>query len=135
LQAPHVLKEVDKAQARRGGIVTYTIRYDNDSPSAPEAFQIVDSIPAGSVYVMNSAELDNQPHTGAAFSVWYYDGSTWQDSTWDDDPNHHPQRIKWVASADLGPDDNSELTDTGAVCDGEFPDSDSGIVRFRVIVE
>lgn len=134
LQAPRVLKEVDKIQAKRGEIITYTIKYDNDSPSSVEDLVIVDEIPAASTYVIDSAEIDNQPHTGATVTVWYFDGSSWQDSDWDNQGNS-PQKIRWVFDRELGRQENSEGTDTTTTCDSDFPDADSGIVKFRVKVE
>ena len=134
LQAPRVLKEADKLQAKKGEIITYTIKYDNDGPSLVEDLVIVDEIPAGSAYVTDSAEIDNQPHTGAAVTVWYFDGSSWQDSNWDNLGNS-PQKIRWMFDKELGAQDNNEGTDTATACDGDFPDTDSGVVKFRVRVE
>lgn len=134
LQAPRVLKEVDKLQAKKGEIVTYTIKYDNDGPSVVEDLVIIDEIPTGTSYVMDSAEIDNQPHTGATITVWYFDGSSWQDSDWDNQGNP-PQKIRWMFNQDLAAQDNSEGTDTTTTCDGDFPDTDSGIVKFRVKVD
>lgn len=134
LQAPRVLKETDKLQAKKGEIITYTIKYDNDGVSAVEDLVIIDEIPVGSTYVMDSAEIDNQPHTGASVTVWYFDGSSWQDSNWDNQGNS-PQKIRWVFDQDLGAQENSEGTDTTTACDGDFPDTDSGIVKFRVKVD
>lgn len=134
LQAPRVLKETDKLQAKKGEIVTYRIKYDNDGPSVVEDLVIIDEIPTGTSYVTDSAEIDNQPHTGAAVTVWYFDGSSWQDSDWDNQGNS-PQKIRWMFNQDLTAQDNSEGTDTTTTCDGDFPDTDSGIVKFRVRVE
>lgn len=134
LQAPRVIKEADKLQAKRGEIITYTIKYDNDGPSVVEDLVIIDEIPAATTYVMDSAEIDNQPHTGASVTVWYFDGSSWQDSNWDNQGNS-PQKIRWVFDRELGVQDNNEGTDTATTCDGDFPDTDSGIVKFRVRVE
>lgn len=136
LQAPRVLKETDKLQAKKGEIITYTIKYDNDGVSAIEDLVIIDEIPAGSIYEIDSAEIDidNQPHTQATVTVWYFDGSSWQDSNWDNQGNS-PEKIRWMFDQDLGAQENSEGTDTTTVCDGDFPDTDSGIVKFRVRVE
>lgn len=134
LQAPRVLKEADKLQAKRGEIITYTIKYDNDGPSLVEDLVSRDEIPAGTTYVIDSAEIDNQPHTGASVTVWYFDGSSWQDSEWDNQGNS-PQKILWDFDRELGAQDNNEGTDTTTACDGDFPDTDSGIVKFRVRVE
>lgn len=135
IQSPRVLKEVDKLQAKKGEIVTYIIKYDNDGLSAVEDFVIIDDIPIGTTYVRDSAEIDNQPHTGATVTVWYFDGSSWQDSGWDDQGNNLPQRIRWTFVQSLSAQDNSESTDTLSACDGDFPDADSGVVKFRVRVE
>ncbi|MDO9028214.1 MAG: DUF11 domain-containing protein [Candidatus Roizmanbacteria bacterium] len=134
LQAPRVLKEVDKPQAKRGEIITYTIKYDNDGTSVVEDFVIIDDIPTNTTYVTDSAEINNQPHTGAAVTVWYFDGSSWQDSNWDNQGNS-PQKIRWMFDRELGAQDNSEGTDTTSSCDGDFPDADSGVIKFRVRVE
>jgi len=134
LQAPRVLKETDKLVAKKGEVITYTIKYDNDGPSPVEDLVIIDEIPAGAIYLIDSAEIDNQPHTQATVTVWYFDGSSWQDSDWDNQGNS-PQKIRWVFDQDLGAQDNSEGTDTTTACDGDFPDTDSGIVKFRVRVE
>jgi len=134
LQAPRVLKEVDKLQAKKGEIATYTIEYDNDGPSTVEDLVIIDEIPTGTTYVIDSAEIDNQPHTGASVTVWYFDGSSWQDSNWDNQGGV-PLKIRWMFNGDLGAQDNNEGTDTTTTCDGDFPDTDSAIVRFRVRVE
>ncbi|MDP3297137.1 MAG: hypothetical protein Q8N09_06025 [Thermodesulfovibrionia bacterium] len=135
LQAPRVLKEVDKLQAKKGEIVTYTIKYDNDGPSVVEDFVIIDDIPAGSSYLTDSAEIDNKPHTGATVTIWYFDGSSYQDSDWDNQGNNLPQKIRWMFDRELGAQDNSEGTDTTNSCNGDFPDADSGVVKFRVRVE
>ena len=135
LHAPHVLKEVDKSQAEKGEIITYTIQYDNDSPQVAENFVIEDEIPTGTSYVTDSAEINNQPHSGSSVSVWYFDGLTWQDSSWDNQIENHVQKIRWVFNANLGAQENSEGTDATTTCDGEFPDVDSGLVKFRVQVE
>jgi len=134
LQAPRVLKETDKLQAKKGEIVTYTIKYDNDGPSVVEDVVIIDEIPTGTSYVTDSAEIDNQPHTGAVVTVWYFDGSSWQDSNWDNQGNS-PEKIRWVFNQDLSAQDNSEGTDTTTSCDGDFPDTDSGRVKFRAKVD
>jgi len=135
LQAPRVIKEVDKLQAKKGEVITYTIKYDNDSPSKVENLVIIDDIPAQTSYIVDSAEIDNQPHTGATVTVSYFDGSSWQDSSWDNEAGHVPQKIRWMFDKDLGSQDNDEGTDTGTAADGEFPDNDSGVVKFRVKVE
>ncbi len=135
LQAPRVLKEVDKSEAKRGEIITYTIRYDNDTPQIIEDLVIVDEMPTGTVYVTDSAETDNHPHTPAVTTVWYFDGSSWQDSNWDNQEGNKPLKIRWIFTQTLGAHDNSEGTDTPTDCDGEFPDTDSGILKFRVRVE
>ena len=134
IQAPWVFKEADKTQAKKGEIVTYTIKYDNDGSSAVEDLVIIDEIPAGTTYVTDSAEIDNQPHTGATLTVWYFDGSSWQDSDWDNEGNS-PQKIRWMFDTDLAAQENSEGTDTTTAYDGDFPDTDSGIVKFRVRIE
>jgi len=134
LESPRVLKEADKLIAKKGEIITYTIKYDNDGPSLVEDLVIIDEIPAGAIYLTDSAEIDNQPHTGATVTVWYFDGSSWQDAYWDNEGNS-PQRIRWVFDRSLGAQDNSEGLDTNTNCDGDFPDTDSGIVKFRVRVE
>lgn len=134
LQAPRVLKEVDKLQAKKGEIVTYTIKYDNDGPSVVEDLVIIDEIPTGTTYIIDSAEIDNQPHIGATVTVWYFDGVSWQDSDWDNQGGV-PLKIRWMFNGDLGAQNNSEGTDTTTACDGKFPDTDAGIVRFRVRVE
>jgi len=134
LDAPRVLKEVDKLHAKKGEIVTYTIEYDNDGSSTIEDLVIIDEIPIGTTYVIDSAEIDNQPHTGATVTVWYFDGSSWQDSTWDNRWGI-PLKIRWMFNGSLGAQDDSEGTDTITTCDGDFPDTDSAVVRFRVRVE
>jgi len=135
LQAPRVLKETDKSQAKKGEIVTYTIKYDNDGPSSVEDFVIIDEIPSGTTYVTDSAEIDNQPHTGATVTVSYFDGSSWQDANWDNQGSNTPLKIRWTFNKEVGAQDNDEGTDSIGACDGTFPDSDSGIVKFRVRVE
>jgi uncharacterized repeat protein (TIGR01451 family) len=135
LQAPRVLKETDKSQAKKGEIVTYTIKYDNDGPSLVEDFVIIDEIPQGTTYLTDSAEIDNQPHTGATVTVWYFDGSSWQDANWDNQGSNTPLKIRWMFNRDVGAQDNDEGTDSTTACDGTFPDVDSGIVKFRVKVE
>lgn len=135
LQAPRVLKEVDKSEAKRGEIITYTIKYDNDTPLLVEDLVIVDEIPIGTVYVTDSAEIDNQPHLPAQVTVWYFDGSSWQDSNWDNQEENKPLKIRWIFTQGLGVHNNSEGTDTPTACDGEFADTDSGILKFRVRVE
>ena len=135
IQAPCVLKEVDKLQAKKGEIVTYTIKYDNDGLSVIDNFVIVDDISPGTTYVRDSAEIDNKPHTGATVTVWYFDGSSWQDSDWDNQGNNLPQKIRWMFDKDLGAQDNDEGTDTTTACNGDFPDADSGVVKLRVRVE
>lgn len=134
LQAARVLKKVDKPEAKKGEVVTYTIKYDNDNPTVIEDLVIIDEIPAGTTYVTDSAEIDNQPHTGAGVTVWYFDGSSWQDSNWDNQGNNSPLKIRWMFDKDLGAH-NSEGEDTTTACDGDFPDTDSGLVKFRVRVE
>lgn len=134
LQAPRVLKEADKLEAKKGGIITYTIKYDNDSPSLINDLVIVDEVPAGSVYLTDSAEIENQPHEGAKVTVWYSDDSSWQDSSWDNQGNN-VSKIRWVFEQDLGAQNNSEGLDSASACDGKFPDTDSGMVKFRVMVK
>lgn len=136
LQAARVLKEVDKSEAKKGEVVTYTIKYDNDNPTAINNLVIIDEIPAATTYITDSAEIDNQPHTGAGVTVSYFDGSSWQDSDWDNQGNNSPLKIRWMFDKDLGAqDDNDKVTDTLSACDGDFPDTDSGLVKFRVRVE
>lgn len=138
LEAPCISKEADKKEKeiKVGEIVTYTIKYDNDLNTAVANFSIIDEIPDGTLYLRDSAEINNEPHIGAKVLVEYWDGKLWRGANWDNLPDSKVQKIKWTFDKEILAQDNSDgENDTKDTCDGEFPDYDAGIVKFRVSVE
>lgn len=137
LEAPCLSKSADKIgkDIKIGEIVTYTIRYDNDLDRPVENFSIIDEIPAGTRYIRDSAEIDNQPHKDAKVLVEYWDGKLWRGSNWDNTEGAKVQKIRWSFTEKISPQDNDEGNDTKNACDGDFPDADAGIIMFRVFVE
>ncbi|TET34916.1 MAG: hypothetical protein E3J72_12330 [Planctomycetota bacterium] len=122
---------VDKILAKPYEDLTYMFRYDNDSPEDIGTFVIEAPVPEHTTYLADSAESANSLHAGGV-TVSYWDGAAWQDDSWDNVNAESVQKIRWTFSDPVGMDSGAEFE---GICDGPFPDTDSGEVVFKVKVD
>ncbi len=114
-----ITKIVSKTNVKPYDIVTYTIIYTNTSNIAADSFEIVESLPAETIYLTNSAEVSNSPHAGNVI-VYYatnYTNYIWLTNTFDSNTGNGMKikKIKWVF--------DTSLTGGG-----------KGILKFKVII-
>jgi hypothetical protein len=123
---------VDQSLAKPYEELTYFFRYDNDNSATVSSFVLEATVPANTAYVTDSAEGANSPHSGASITVEYFDGATWQDDTWDEANPGLAEKIRWTFSTAVGADTGG---DTEGLCDGPYPDADSGEVTYKVTIK
>jgi len=95
--APLVIisKSVDYITTVSDDILTYTIYYSNAANLSASNCLIIDEIPSGTIYICDSAETNNALHNGSA-NVYYSDGSTWYDESFDVDISApYIKKIRW----------------------------------------
>jgi len=118
-----------------GSKLRVKVKYDNDSTVAAQNSSILVLLSTNVTYVSNSASQNNNIHTGAGgVTIEVFNGSSWIA----DAGNYNPilvRKIRWKFINPVGSNDNSEGTDSLNSADGEFPDSDAGIVKYDVIIK
>jgi hypothetical protein len=123
---------VDPSLAKPYEELTYYFRYDNDNYAQVASFVLEAPVPANTTYVTDSAEGANSPHSGASITVEYYGSGSWHDKDWDNIDSTLVEKIRWTFSTAVGVDSGG---DTEGVCDGSYPDTDSGEVTYKVTIK
>lgn len=111
-----------------GSTLRYNISFDNDGDNSARWVEFIDNIPASATFVSNSVVIEVVPDISV--DVEYYAGGSW----YTNDQGQLTEKIKWKFYSKIRPH-NGEASDTIGICDGDFPDEDSGIFSFKVIVQ
>lgn len=115
-----------------GSELEFTLRYDNDGDDSGANIFIIAYIPDNTDFdTATTAMCSPDSNNVSGVTIEFSDNG----STWNSTPTATTNRIRWTLANQISYQNNDEGTDSLTAVDGDIPDYDAGILKYRVYVK